>query len=113
MHSQEATDTFVNPTESDFPQEEAIRIAKEAILKAYSLPDDALKHVRIVTNLYVTKERPDYRRWFVQFQVLREGSDNYVEKYYSCIVDPDGKVVNDVVIRLPYSKELSWLVNRY
>ena len=92
---QETTDTFVNPTESDFPQEEAIRIAKEAILKAYSLPDDALKHVRIVTNLYVTKERPDYRRWFVQFQVLREGSDDYVEKYYSCIVDPEGNVIGD------------------
>ena len=92
---QEATDTFVNPTESDFPQEEAIRIAKEAILKAYSLPDDALNHVRVVTNLYVTEQRPDYRRWFIQFQVLREGSDDYVEKYYSCIVDPEGNVIGD------------------
>jgi hypothetical protein len=92
---QEATDTFVNPTESDFPQEEAIRIAKEAILKAYSLPDDALNHVRVVTNLYVTEQRPVYRRWFIQFQVLREGSDDYVEKYYSCIVDPEGKVIGD------------------
>ncbi len=92
---QEATDTFVNPTESDFPQEEAIRIAKEAILKAYSLPDDALNHVRVVTNLYVTEQRPDYHRWFVQFQVLREGSEDYAEKYYSCIVDPEGKVIGD------------------
>ena len=92
---QEATDTFVNPTESDFPQEEAIRIAKEAILKAYSLPNDALNHVRVVTNLYVTEQRPVYRRWFIQFQVLREGSDDYVEKYYSCIVDPEGKVIGD------------------
>ena len=91
----EADDTFVNPTESDFPQEEAIRIAKEAILKAYSLPDDALNHVRVVTNLYVTEQRPDYRRWFIQFQVLREGSDDYVEKYYSCIVDPEGNVIGD------------------
>jgi len=91
----EADDTFVNPTESDFPQEEAIRIAKEAILKAYSLPDDALNHVRVVTNLYVTEQRPDYRRWFVQFQVLREGSEDYAEKYYSCIVDPEGKVIGD------------------
>ena len=92
---QEATDTFVNPTESDFPQEEAIRIAKEAILKAYSLPDDALNHVRVVTNLYVTEQRPVYRRWFIQFQVLRKGSDDYVEKYYSCIVDPEGNVIGD------------------
>ena len=92
---QEATDTFVNPTESDFPQEEAIRIAKEAILKAYSLPDDALNHVRVVTNLYVTEQRPVYRRRFIQFQVLREGSDDYVEKYYSCIVDPEGNVIGD------------------
>ena len=91
----EADDTFVNPTESDFPQEEAIRIAKEAILKAYSLPDDALNHVRVVTNLYVTEQRPVYRRWFIQFQVLREGSDDYVEKYYSCIVDPEGNVIGD------------------
>ena len=92
---QEATDTFVNPSESDFPQEEAIRIAKEAILKAYSLPDDALNHVRVVTNLYVTEQRPVYRRWFIQFQVLRKGSDDYVEKYYSCIVDPEGNVIGD------------------
>ena len=92
---QEATDTFVNPTESDFPQEVAIRIAKGAILKAYSLPDDALNHVRVVTNLYVTEQRPVYRRWFIQFQVLREGSDDYVEKYYSCIVDPEGNVIGD------------------
>ena len=91
----EADDTFVNPTESDFPQEEAIRIAKEAILKAYSLPDDALNHVRVVTNLYVTEQRPVYRRWFIQFQVLRKGSDDYVEKYYSCIVDPEGNVIGD------------------
>jgi len=28
-------------------------------------------------------------------------------------LDPDGTVLNDLIIRLPYSKELSWLVNRY
>lgn len=68
---------------------------KKPYFKAYSLPDDALNHVRVVTNLYVTEQRPVYRRWFIQFQVLREGSDDYVEKYYSCIVDPEGNVIGD------------------
>ena len=27
--------------------------------------------------------------------MLREGSDDYVEKYYSCIVDPEGNVIGD------------------
>ena len=92
---QESNDTLVNPTSNDFPKEEAVRIAKEAIIQAYSLPENALEHSRILTNLYVTKERPDYRRWFVQFQVLKEGSDDYVEKNYSCIVDPEGKIIGD------------------
>ena len=43
----------------------------------------------------MTEQRPVYRRWFIQFQVLREGSDDYVEKYYSCIVDPEGNVIGD------------------
>ena len=103
-HNQ-ADDTFVNPTNDDLPEAEAVAIAKSAILKAHGLPADALDHSRIVTNLYVTNARPDYRRWFIQFQVLKEGSDTYVERFYSCIVDQEGNVIADPDIGEPSLEE--------
>lgn len=103
-HNQ-ADDTFVNPTNDDLPEAEAVAIAKSAILKAHGLPDEALDHSRIVTNLYVTNARPDYRRWFIQFQVLKEGSDTYVERFYSCIVDQEGNVIADPDIGEPSLEE--------
>ena len=103
-HNQ-ADDTFVDPTNDDLPEAEAVAIAKSAILKAHGLPADALDHSRIVTNLYVTNARPDYRRWFIQFQVLKEGSDTYVERFYSCIVDQEGNVIADPDIGEPSLEE--------
>lgn len=93
-HNQ-ADDTFVNPTSDDLPEAEAVAIARSAIIQAYGLPEGALDHSRTVSDMYVTNQRPNYRRWFIQFQVLKEGSDDYVEKCYSCIVGPDGKVISD------------------
>ena len=79
----EADDTFINTTNGDLSEAEAVAIAKNAILKSHGLPEDALDHSRAVANLYVTNARPDYRRWFIQFQVLKEGSDTYVERFYT------------------------------
>ena len=101
----EADDTFVNPTNDDLPEAEAVAIAKSAILKAHGLPDDALDYSRIVANLYVTNARPDYRRWFIQFQVLKQGSDTYVERFYSCIVDQEGNIIADPDIGEPSLEE--------
>ena len=103
-HNQ-ADDTFVNPTSDDLPEAEAVAIARNAVIQAYDLPEDTLDHSRTVSNMYVTNQRPDYRRWFIQFQVLKEGSDNYVEKFYSCIVDQEGRVIADPDIDEPSLEE--------
>ena len=91
----ETIDTFVNPVSDDLSEEEAIAIAKQAILKAYELSEDALSYTRIVADMYVTRERPDYHRWLIQFQVLKEGTNDYVVQNYSCIVDCAGNVIAD------------------
>ena len=103
-HNQ-ADDTFVNPTSDDLTEAEAVAIARSAIIRVYGLPEDALDHSRTVSNMYVTNQRPDYRRWFIQFQVLKEGSDSYVEKFYSCIVDQEGRVIADPDIDEPSLEE--------
>lgn len=103
-HNQ-ADDTFVNPTSDDLPEAEAVAIARSAIIQAYGLPEGALDHSRTVSDMYVTNQRPNYRRWFIQFQVLKEGSDDYVERFYSCIVDQEGRVIADPDIDEPSLEE--------
>ena len=103
-HNQ-ADDTFVNPTSDDLPEAEAVTIARSAVIQAYGLPEGALDHTRTVCDMYVTNQRPDYRRWFIQFQVLKEGSDDYVERFYSCIVDQEGRVIADPDIDEPSLEE--------
>ena len=101
----EADDTFINTTNSDLSEAEAVAIAKSAILRTHELSEGALDHCRVVTNLYVTNQRPDYRRWFIQFQVLKEGSDTYVERFYTCVVDQAGQVIGDPDIDEPTLEE--------
>lgn len=103
-HNQ-ADDTFVNPTSDDLPEAKAVTIARSAIIQAYGLPEGALDHSRTVSDMYVTNQRPNYRRWFIQFQVLKEGSDDYVERFYSCIVDQEGRVIADPDIDEPSLEE--------
>lgn len=100
------TDTFVRSNEDDLPEAEAIRIAKEAIINAYQLPEGSLDgHVNVVADMYVTENRPDYRRWIVSFQMLREGDDAYVERQYSAIVDNTGEVIADPDIGEPHVQD--------
>ena len=93
--AQGAPDTLIAPTADDISEAEAVAIAKAAILEAYALPSDALDNALAVADLYVTGQRPDYRRWNVQFKLLREGDDQYVERVYAAIVDETGQVVDD------------------
>lgn len=95
----EADDTLVNPGDGDLPVETAISIAKNAILDAYSLPIDALDNAQIITDLYVTNNRPDYRRWLVRFAIRRD--DNWLEREYWCIVDSSGEVIEDPDLNEP------------
>ena len=93
--AQDAPDTLVTPAAGDVSESEAIAIAKAAILDAYALPANALDNALAVADLYVTSQRPDYRRWNVQFKILREGGDHYVERVYVAVIDEKGLVIDD------------------
>lgn len=95
----EANDTLVNPEVGDLSAATAVSIAKAAILEAYSLPIDALDNAQVITDLYVTNNRTDYRRWMVRFVIRR--ADNWLEREYSCIVDSNGEVIEDPDINEP------------
>ena len=107
-------DSFVLPDKGDLPESQAIAIAKAAILKAYCLPSDTLDQARPVANLYVTKQRPDYRRWDIQFQIYKQGTTDYVERVFTAVVDMSGNVIEDPDLNVPnlesmaenYKKEL-------
>ena len=108
----EADDTLVDPTSDDLPEAEAVAIAKEAVLRVYKLQDDALERGRVVADMYVTNVRPEYRRWFIQFQVFKEGSDSYVGRVYTCIVDQNGQVISDPDINEPSLEEKAVALER-
>ena len=90
-----ASDTYVLPTEDDLPEEEAIAIAKAAVIKAYALEADALDSAHPVADLYVTKQRPELRRWHISFRVYADGTDHYELRSYEAIVNQEGVVIED------------------
>lgn len=91
-----ATDTLIVPSADAVSEEEAVAIAKKAVQEAYDLDDAAIAALHPVADQYVTDERPDYKRWNVQFKRYREGSSTYVEKVYTAIVDENGEVIEDL-----------------
>lgn len=89
-------DIFIIAGPEDLPEEEAIQIAKEAILNSFEFPADYFdKQTRVVADFYVTKQRPDYRRWSVIFEKHRADDEYYIEKSYVAIVDNTGTVIAD------------------
>lgn len=91
-----ADDTFLVPDDSVISEAEAVAAAREAILSARGLEEDALDAALPVADLYVTQQQPDRPRWNVQFKLFREGSDSYVERVYSAVVDArSGEVLSD------------------
>lgn len=91
-----ADDTFIVPDDSVISEAQAVTAAREAILSAQGLEDGALDAAQPVADLYVTQQQPDRPRWNVQFKLFREGSDSYVERVYSAVVDArSGEVLSD------------------
>lgn len=91
-----ADDTFLVPDGGVITEAEAVAAAREAILSARGLEEDALDAALPVADLYVTQQQPDRPRWNVQFKFFREGSDSYVERVYSAVVDArSGEVLSD------------------
>ena len=91
-----ADDTFIVPDDSVISEAQAVTAAREAILSARGLEEDALDAALPVADLYVTQQQPDRPRWNVQFKLFREGGDSYVEHVYSAVVDArSGEVLSD------------------
>lgn len=91
-----ADDTFIVPDDSVISEAQAVTAAREAILSARGLEAGALDAALPVADLYVTQQQPDRPRWNVQFKLFREGSDSYVERVYSAVVDArSGEVLSD------------------
>ena len=103
--NQGALDTLIVPSKDVISEAEAVAIAKAAVLAAYELPADGLDSARPVADMYVTEQRPDYRRWDIQFKLFRDGSDSYVDRVYSVIVDETGEVIGDPDVGMPSLEE--------
>ena len=101
-----ADDTFLVPDDGVITEAEAVAAARAAILSAKELAPDALDAAQPVADLYVTQQQPDRPRWNVQFKLFREGSDSYVERVYSAVVDArSGEVLSDPDTGVPHPDE--------
>ena len=101
-----ADDTFIVPDDSVISEAQAVTAAREAILSARGLEEGALDAALPVADLYVTEQQPDRPRWNVQFKLFREGSDSYVERVYSAVVDArSGEVISDPDTGVPHPDE--------
>lgn len=88
-------DIRIIPTSDVISESEAIFIAKTAILEAWGYSKATLDRALPVANLYVTKQRPDYRRWEVLLKILKDGSANEIGLTHVVVVDEHGQVVDD------------------
>lgn len=100
-----APDTLLVPTEENLSEEAAIDIGRAAIQDAYGFDDAYMADLHPVANLYATEQRPDYRRWDIQFRKYREGSDSYLERVYSVVVDENGEVISDPDVGIEHPSE--------
>jgi len=86
---------FANPEPTEMTEAEAIASAKKALMTILGIPQGELNKAQAVADMYVTEERPDYRRWLVTFNILSQGSNQYVEKAYEVFVDCYGNLIAD------------------
>ena len=100
-----APDTLIVPAKNDLSEDEAVAIAYEAVQEVYGFSDEEMQRLHPVANMYVTDQRPDYKRWDIQFKRYREGSSTYVENVYSVIVDEHGEVIGDPDVGMPHIRE--------
>ena len=100
-----AMDTLIVPTKDVLSEQDAIAIARAAIQEAYGFDDVYMNSLQPVANLYTTDERPNYKRWDIQFKKYREGSTSYVEKVYCAVVDENGEVISDPDVGIDHPAE--------
>ena len=86
---------FVNPEPGDLSEEEAIALARRVVTNVLNVPESELDAAQAVADLYVTDERPEYRRWFVTFNLFAQGSREEVERWYEVFIDSAGNLIAD------------------
>ena len=86
---------LVNPKRDEIKEDEAIHIAISALTSTLRISEEELKRAQAVADMYVTDERPNYRRWLVTFNILAEGSNQYVERSYEVFIDGYGHLIAD------------------
>ncbi len=91
FRSNKEPDVYVTPNENDFPEEQAVAIATQALMNAFDPICINIEPSHISTTLYVTDHyepsSPDYRRWRIEFS-----SPDF---YAMVIVDSTGLVIHD------------------
>lgn len=95
FREKQGTDTLVIPDETSISEQQAIEIAKAAIIHAYGLPSTGLDQATAVADLYVTEQRPTVRRWYVRFKLYKDDDSSYVDKQYFCHLSADGEIIED------------------
>lgn len=78
----------------DISEEEAVSIAKRVIIQAFGMPMDELDGARPLADLYVTDERPGYRRWYVEFKLF-DDDDAFEDRIYWTFLDSQGNLIAD------------------
>lgn len=83
-------DAYGLPGEGDLPQEDAIRIAGEAVIKAYGISQDELSLYMPCLYFYVKDEEFEPPFWFVSFY---DDVDNPVNAYSAVVSAKTGEVL--------------------
>ncbi|NLO86281.1 MAG: hypothetical protein GX096_12815 [Clostridiales bacterium] len=105
--------TFVLPSKEEISETEAVAIAKDGIIRAWNLPQNELDQAIVVADLYVTEERPNYKRWFVEFMLNCDNEDVMDDRGYWAFVDGTGHLIEDtdrsaeLIIETPVNRLLS------
>jgi len=104
---------FVNPEPGDLSEEEAIALARRVVTDVLNVPEGELDAAQAIADLYVTDERPEYRRWFVTFNLFAQGSRQEVERWYEVFIDSAGNLIADpdYNVELPEAKAASLETN--
>lgn len=86
---------FVNPKQYEIRETDAIQIAKSALLTIVHVPKEELEHAQAIADMYVTEQRPSYRRRLVTFNIFADGSNQYIERSYEVFLDGEGNLIAD------------------
>ncbi len=106
-NTSQSPDTLVVPGGGEISEADAVAIGRAAVVEAYGMAQGALDKALPVANLYVTSERPDYKRWDIQFKFFREDDPSYLTRVYSVIVDESGEVIADPDVGMPHVRDMA------